>query len=71
MANGVLHLNVKPGFIFGRFNKPEIVAKISAAATAVRGVQTNVLVSEMKAEEPKAASRSIEDLKNFKEVRFI
>jgi DNA polymerase III gamma/tau subunit len=71
MANGVLHLNVKPGFIFGRFNKPEIVAKISAAATAVRGVQTNVLVSEMKAEEPKAASRSIEDLKKFKEVRFI
>ena len=71
LENGVLRLGITAGFIFGRFNKPEVVAKLSAAASAVCGRETRVLISELTEQEPQKAQRSLEDLKQFKEVRFI
>lgn len=65
----VLRLMITAGFVFGRFNKPDIIAKLSAAATAVSGREMHVLISEMK-EQPRQ-QRSLEDLKAFKEVRFV
>lgn len=71
VENGVLRLGIAAGFIFGRFNKPEVVAKLSAAASAVCGREMRVIVSELSRQEEKPAQRSLEDLKQFKEVRFI
>ena len=71
LENGVLRLGITAGFIFGRFNKPEVVAKLSAAASNLCGRETRVIISELTEQEPKPAQRSLEDLKQFKEVRFI
>ena len=71
LENGVLRLGITAGFIFGRFNKPEVLAKLSAAASNLCGREIRVLISELTEQEPKQAQRSLEDLKQFKEVRFI
>ena len=71
VENGVLRLGIAAGFVFGRFNKPEVVAKLSAAASTVCGRETRVIVSELTEQAPKPAQHSLEDLKQFKEVRFI
>ena len=71
LENGVLRLGIAAGFVFGRFNKPEVLAKLSAAASAVCGRETRGIISELTEQEPKPAQRSLEDLKQFKEVRFI
>lgn len=71
LGNGVLRLGIAGGFIFGRFNKPEVAAKLSAAASAVCGREMRVIISELTAQEPQTAQRSLEELKQFKEVRFI
>ena len=71
LENGVLRLGITAGFIFGRFNKPEVVAKLSAAASTVCGREIRVIVSELTEQGPKPARHSLEDLKQFKEVRFI
>lgn len=71
LENGVLRLGITAGFIFGRFNKPEVVAKLSAAASKLCGREMRVIISELKEQEPKPAQHSLEDLKQFKEVRFI
>ena len=71
LENGVLRLEIAAGFIYGRFNKPEVVAKLSAAASTVCGREMRVIVSELTEQAPKPAQHSLEDLKQFKEVRFI
>lgn len=71
VENGVLRLNIAGSFVYGRFNKPEVVAKLSAAASAVSGREMRVIVSEQTAPEPQTAQRSLDELKQFKEVRFI
>ena len=71
VENGVLRLGIAAGFVFGRFNKPEVVAKLSAAASTVCGREMRVIVSELTEQAPKPAQHSLEDLKQFKEVRFI
>ena len=71
VENGVLRLGIAGNFVFGRFNKPEVVAKLSAAASAVSGREMRVIVSEQTAPEPQTAQRSLDELKQFKEVRFI
>ena len=64
----VLRLEAKPGFAYGRFNRPELLELISQAASAVRGKETRALLSERKGtNEPK---RSLDELRVFKEVRF-
>lgn len=67
--NGVLRLLVKPGFVYGRFNRADIISKISAAASQLCGREVRVLVAER--QEQQRSQRSLDELKQFKEVRFI
>ena len=66
----VLHLEVLPGFKYGRFNRTEVLAKISEAASRLTGRETRAVLSEL-VNQPEQAKRSLEDLKAFKEVRFV
>ena len=66
----VLKLLVKAGFIYGRFNKPDVIAKLAAAASAVSGGDIRVLLGEKQEQQPRQ-KRELEELKAFKEVRFI
>ena len=65
----VLRVEVVPGFVYGRFNKPDVIQRLSDAARGAAGREIRVLLSELK---PKPRQqRSIEELKQFKEVRFV
>ena len=66
----VLHLEVLPGFKYGRFNRTEVLAKISEAASRLTGREMRAVLSEL-VNEPEQAKRNLEDLKAFKEVRFV
>ena len=66
----VLRLRVLPGFLYGRFNRQDVLAKLSDAASRLTGQEIRAALSEL-TDEPETAKRSLEDLKAFKEVRFI
>ena len=66
----VLRLRVMPGFLYGRFNRPDVLAKLSDAASRLTGQEIRTALSEL-AEEQGPVKRSLEDLKAFKEVRFV
>ena len=66
----VLKLLVKAGFIYGRFNKPDVIAKLSAAASGAAGKEIRVILSEKQEQQPRQ-KRDLEELRAFKEVRFI
>ena len=65
-----LRIEVVPGFIYGRFNRQDILAKFSAAATELAGYEIRAILAPME-DRPGDGKRSLEDLKAFKEVRFI
>ena len=64
-----LYVEVLPGFLFGRFNRQEILSKFAEAARAAAGRDMRVQLLERK--ETPRQKRSLEELKKFKEVRFI
>ena len=65
----VLRVEVVPGFVYGRVNKPDIIQRFSDAARSISGREMRVLLTELK---PKPRQqRSLEELKQFKEVKFI
>ena len=66
----ILRLEVVPGFLYGRFNKPEVLGKFSEAASNLAGHEIRTVLSEL-TDDPGASKRSLEDLKEFKEVRFV
>ena len=66
----ILRLRVLPGFLYGRFNRQDVLAKLSDAASRLTGQEIRAALSEL-TDEPETAKRSLEDLKAFKEVRFI
>ena len=70
MENGVLKIYAAPGFIYGRFSRQEILAKFSSAASEVCAKTVNAVAAELKAQTPQE-TRSLDELKQFKEVRFI
>ena len=65
----VLHLEVIPGFVYGRFNKQEVLQKFAAAAGELAGREIRVMLSELKPDE--RPRRDIDELRAFKEVKFI
>ena len=69
MENGVLQVRVVPGFYYGRFNRQDVMAKFSAAASRLCGREVRAMLSEL--EDKPQGQRSLEELKAFKEVRFI
>jgi len=66
----LLRLEVMPGFLYGRFNKPEVLARFSEAAARLAGREIRAALSEL-TDDSQAPRRSLEDLKEFKEVRFV
>lgn len=69
IENGTLRIEVVPGFLYGRFNRLDVLAKFSEAATALAGKEIHALLSELH-DEPRP-QRSLDELKQFKEVKFI
>ena len=69
IENGTLRIEVVPGFLYGRFNRQDVLAKFSEAATALAGREIHALLSELH-DKPRP-QRSLEELKQFKEVKFI
>lgn len=69
LEGNILRLECIPGFLYGRLNKTEVLDTIGRAAGTVAGREVRVLLSELKPDEAK--KRSVDELKQFKEVRFI
>ena len=69
IENGTLRIEVVPGFLYGRFNRHDVLAKFSEAATALAGREIHALLSELH-DEPRP-QRSLDELKQFKEVKFV
>ena len=65
----VFRLEAQPGFVYGRFNKPEVLEKFADAVLRAAGKRMNVLLSERKSEARQ--QRSLDELRGIKEVRFI
>ena len=66
----ILRLSVLPGFLYSRFKRPDVLAKLSDAASRLTGQEIRTALSEL-TEEQEPVKRSLEDLKAFKEVRFV
>ena len=70
LEGGMLRLEVMPGFLFGRVNRPDMLDKISAEASALAGREIRAVATEL-SDTPAAPRRSLNELKGFKEVHFI
>ena len=70
MEGPILRLEVVPGFLYGRFNRQDVMTKFSEAASRLAGRDIRAALSEL-TEKPEKPSRDIEELRAFKEVRFI
>ena len=65
----VLRIEVAPGFVYGRFNKPDVIQRFADAARGAAGREIRVLLSELK---PKPRpQRSLDELKRFPEVKYV
>lgn len=65
-----LRLRVAPGFYYNTINKQDILMRLREAANLVTGRSLKVQLSELSSE-PVAPKRSLDELKKFKETRFI
>ncbi|MCR5843132.1 MAG: DNA polymerase III subunit gamma/tau [Oscillospiraceae bacterium] len=65
-----LRIEVTPGFLFGRFNRQEILSKFSDAASELAGREIRAAVVPME-DSQDGPKRSLDDLRAFKEVRFV
>lgn len=68
LEGNILRIECLPGFVYGRFNKPEVIDAFSRAAHEVVGREIRVMLAELKAEAAK--TRSVDELRQFKEVKF-
>ena len=64
-----LHVAIAKGFAANMLTKPDMMDKFRAAAAEIMGHGVPVNVTEMDSDE-KIATRSIEELRRFKEVKF-
>lgn len=69
LKENVLSIEITPGFIYGRFNKPEVLGIFAAVASELTGREIRATLSELN-DKPRE-KRSLDELKAFKEVRFI
>lgn len=69
VEGGTLKISCIPGFVYGRFNRPEVLERFAAAAKSVCGRDMRAILEELN--DAAGAARSVEELKQFKEVRFI
>ena len=69
LDQNVLRIECIPGFLYGRINKQDVLQKFGAAATKLAGREVRVMLSEFRPDS--FEKRSVEELRQFKEVRFI
>jgi len=69
VSDGLLSITAANNFVYGRFNKQEVLHKFSKAASELCGREIRANLSELN--ENAREKRSLEDLRAFKEVRFI
>lgn len=65
-----LRLRVAPGFYYNTINKQDVLMRLREAANLVTGRSLKIQLSELSSE-PAASKRSLDELKKFKETRFI
>ncbi len=65
-----LHLEAAPGFAYGQLSSQNILMRLREAANAVTGRSLKITISELAAGDDKPR-RDIEELRRFKETRFI
>ena len=65
----LLILETQNAFLMGRFQRPDVMQRLSDAARSVSGKDLRVQVRER--EEKARETRSLDDLRQFKEVHFI
>ena len=65
----LLKLEANPIFVYGRVNKPEVLQLFAQAAGELAGREIRVMLSELKPNE--RPQRDIDELRAFKEVKFI
>ena len=70
LEGGMLKLEVVPGFLYGRVNRPELLKKLGDAVSALAGREVRAAAAEL-TEASDAPRRSLDELKGFKEVHFI
>ena len=70
LEGSLLKIEVVPGFLYGRFNKPDVLGKLAEAASALTGHEIRAVLSEL-SDNASTSGRSLEELKAFKEVRFV
>jgi len=69
LEGSTLRLAVTPGFLYMRFNRQEILSKITEAASRMAGKELRVQLEEL-SDATMPSRRSIEELKGFKEVNY-
>ena len=70
LEGSLLKLEVVPGFLYGRFNRSDVLGKLAEAAGTLAGHEVRAVLSEL-SEDASSSGRSLEELKAFKEVRFV
>ena len=65
-----LHLRAAPGFSYNTMNKQDILMRLREAANLVTGRSLKVQLSEL-SNDPAEPRRSLEELRKFKETRFV
>jgi hypothetical protein len=72
LEGSILHIEVLPGFLYARFNKQEVLSCFSETASRLTGREIRAVLSELSDQPTQAQSkRSLDDLSEFKEVRYI
>lgn len=69
LQENVLKIECLPGFVYGRFNRQEVLERFAQAAKRLCGREVRVILSELS--DTASAARSVDELKQFKEVRFV
>lgn len=71
IGDGSMTLLVAAGFYFNMVNNQDVIIRLRSAASEVTGRSLAINVAELGAEVAKKPVRDIEELKKFKETRFI
>ena len=69
LSGDTLQVEAAPGYAYMRFNRPELLQLLGETATALRGRVTRVQLADRKPRQQ--SGRSLDELRDFKEVHFI
>lgn len=71
IGDSSMTLFVEPGFFFNMVKNQDVIIRLRSAASEVTGRSLSISVEELGDDAPKRPVRDIEELKKFKETRFI